>query len=129
MEINTHPSIDPALCGTPVSVSAGKSIVRLETLPCMAADTLGLVHGGFVFGMADYAAMLAVNDPFVVLGAAETRFLKPVRVGEMLEATATLRETSGKKRSVEVTVCHDEICVFHGTFTCFVLEQHVLAPA
>jgi acyl-coenzyme A thioesterase PaaI-like protein len=48
----------------------------------MAVDDRGLVHGGFVFGLADHAAMLAVNDPNVVLGAASTRFLKPVRVGE-----------------------------------------------
>jgi acyl-coenzyme A thioesterase PaaI-like protein len=44
----------------------------------MAADQRGLVHGGFTFGLADYAAMVAVNDPNVVLGAAEVRFLAPV---------------------------------------------------
>ena len=41
---------------------------------------------GFIFGAADYAAMLAVNQPNVVLGAAETHFLKPSRVGDVLLA-------------------------------------------
>lgn len=26
----------------------------------------GLVHGGFIFGAADFAAMSAVNNPFVL---------------------------------------------------------------
>ena len=47
----------------------------------MAADGRGLVHGGFTFGLADFAAMCAVNDPNVVLGAATCKFLAPVQVG------------------------------------------------
>jgi acyl-coenzyme A thioesterase PaaI-like protein len=92
----------------------------------MVVDDHGLVHGGFVFGAADYAAMLAVNDPNVVLGAAETRFLKPVRRGDRLVARAQTVSARGRKRevSVEVTVNSDK--VFEGTFTCFVLERHVL---
>jgi acyl-coenzyme A thioesterase PaaI-like protein len=57
----------------------------------MVVDAHGLVHGGFVFGLADYAAMLAVNDPNVVLGAAEARFLKPVRRGDQNARFASRR--------------------------------------
>lgn len=32
----------------------------------MAADEYRLVHGGFIFGLADYAVMLAINEPTVV---------------------------------------------------------------
>lgn len=74
MEIATHLGIDRSWCGEPMVVTEGAATVRLSTSAAMAADAQGLVHGGFVFGAADYAAMLAVNDPFVVLGAAETRF-------------------------------------------------------
>ena len=81
MKPNTHLSISRDLVGAPESVSDGEATATLATTPCMAADDRGLVHGGFVFGLADYAAMLAVNDPHVVLGAAETRFTAPVRVG------------------------------------------------
>jgi acyl-coenzyme A thioesterase PaaI-like protein len=95
----------------------------------MVVDEAGLVHGGFVFGLADYAAMLAVNHPHVVLGAAECRFLAPVQVGEEVEASAALREEAGRKRQVEVEVQRGADKVFTGTFTCFVLDQHVLAPA
>ncbi|CAE8594489.1 unnamed protein product [Polarella glacialis] len=92
----------------------------------MKADAQGLTHGGFYFGMADYAAMLAVNDPHVVLGAATAKFLKPVRTGDELTAEARVSEAKGKKRVVEVKIFRGTEEVFEGTFTCFVLEKHVL---
>ncbi|MDY0268384.1 PaaI family thioesterase [Trichloromonas sp.] len=93
--------------------------------PEMVADDRGLVHGGFTFGLADYAAMLAVNDPHVVLGAAEVKFLAPVTLGETMLAKAEVIGESGKKRQVRCTVSTDRP-VFEGSFTCFVLPGHVL---
>jgi acyl-coenzyme A thioesterase PaaI-like protein len=127
MNIQTHLAICKKLCGEPVIVSAGQSRVCLTTTPVMAADDAGLVHGGFIFGMADYAAMLAVNHPNVVLGGAQTTFTKPVRVGEALEAHAVVQEESGRRRRVEVTVYRSEDVVFTGVFQCHVLDKHVLA--
>lgn len=127
MKINTHPEIDQGLCGTPVMVVEGTSRVELVLSESMAADASGLVHGGFIFGMADYAAMIAVNHPNVVLGAAEVRFLKPVRVGETVTAEAVVTENNGKKQSVTVSVAREDTPVFEGTFTCFVLDKHILS--
>ena len=126
MEIKTHKDISAELCGRPVELSSGRCLLRMKTVQAMRADEAGLVHGGFVFGMADYAAMLAVNHPFVVLGAAESSFLKPVSVGDELEALAELKEEAGRKRKVEVTVSRDGAAVMTGLFTCFVLDKHVL---
>ena len=126
MDVKTHLGIDAALCGTPLSLTEGRAVVRMVTTACMGADAAGLVHGGFMFSMADYAAMLAVNHPHVVLGAAESSFLKPVRVGEELEAEAVVQEESGRKRMVDVTVRRGETVVMTGRFTCFVLDAHVL---
>jgi acyl-coenzyme A thioesterase PaaI-like protein len=123
---HTHPNIDRSLCGEIVSLGVGTAEVLLTTDARMAADARGLVHGGFVFGAADYAAMLAVNDPHVVLGAASVKFLAPSRVGERVQMLAALVTAKGKKREVEVTGHVGDKRVFEGTFTCFVLEQHVL---
>ncbi|WP_421899493.1 PaaI family thioesterase [Maridesulfovibrio sp.] len=129
MDINTHEQIDRSLCGEPVSVFEGGSEVRLECTPNMSADASGLVHGGFIFGMADYAAMLSVNHPNVVLAGAESRFLKPSQVGDVLIAKACEQEKDGRKHIIKVDVsCNDEV-VFSGTFTCFVTKEHVLAGA
>jgi acyl-coenzyme A thioesterase PaaI-like protein len=92
----------------------------------MAADERGLVHGGFVFGCADYAAMLAVGDPLVVLAGAEVRFLAPVAVGESVIAEARVTAEEGRRREVEVTVECGGTAVFAGTFRCAVPDRHVL---
>ncbi|MCB9760208.1 MAG: thioesterase [Alphaproteobacteria bacterium] len=126
MTPNTHPLIDPALVGVPDALAPGAAAASLMTTAAMAADARGLVHGGFIFGLADYAAMLAVNDPNVVLGAADTRFVAPVRVGQRVVAEARVTAEKGRKRTVEVTARVGEEAVLTGTFTCFVLDRHVL---
>lgn len=120
----THLTISPEWVGEPVELTTGRAVACLQTRAEMAADERGLVHGGFAFGLSDYAAMLAVNDPYVVLGAAETRFLSPVRVGEVLTARAVVEFAEGKKRVVKCSVMTDRE-VLSATFTCFVLPRHV----
>lgn len=126
MDIRTHERIDSELCGTPLVVEEGGSRVSLTPSERMSADASGLVHGGFLFGLADYAAMIAVNDPNVVLGAAEVKFLKPVVVGDTVVAEAHIEEVSGRRRNVRVTVVRGQEEVFSGMFACYVLDQHVL---
>ena len=92
----------------------------------MAVDHSGLVHGGFIFGLADYAAMLAVNHPNVVLGSANVKFTKPVKTDEALCAEAEVISSEGKKHVVNVAVKRGNDVVFSGEFACFVLEKHVL---
>jgi uncharacterized protein (TIGR00369 family) len=126
MKIDTHARIDPALCGKAVFVEPGASRVELATTSQMAVDEKGLVHGGFLFGAADYAAMIAVNHPNVVLGSAAVKFLKPVRVGETVVVEARVVETKGNRHQVSTGATRDGQDVFEGVFTCFVLDQHVL---
>ena len=127
MTIQTHQGINRECFGTPVHLEEGISRVELLTIGSMAVDETGLVHGGHIFGLADYAAMIAVNHPNVVLGSSEVKFLKPVRAGETVIATATAEARQGKKQIVAVTVTRNNDVVFSGTFTCFVLDKHVLA--
>lgn len=126
MEILTHQMINRKLCGEPIEMKNGYCRVRMAATAAMAADGSGLIHGGFVFGAADYAAMLAVNHPNVVLGAARVKFLTPVQVDETIVAEARISETEGKRRLVAATVWRDEERVFEGEFTCFVPDRHVL---
>ena len=143
----THLAIDRRLCGEPLDpagTAAGTARVGLTTVPEMAADAAGLVHGGFVFGLADHAAMLAVNHPNVVLGSAAVRFLRPVAVGERLVAEATVAESAGRKSRVTVEVRRAAAggaggaagagpaageTVMSGEMVCFSLDRHVLEPA
>lgn len=123
----THKSIDSRLCGNVSGLAPGSSTVELLLTDVMRADGTGLVHGGFIFGAADYAAMVAVNSPNVVLGAASVKFLKPALVGETLIFTATVLEDAGKRRRVDVVGRNAAgVEVFSGVFDCIVPERHVL---
>lgn len=126
MNINTHQLIDNELCGKPVKLSNGESVIEFTALDIMKTDDSGLIHGGFIFGLADYAAMLAVNQANVVLAGAEASFTKPVRVGESLTARAQVFFESGKKHNVTVNIYRGDESVFAGTFYCIVPEKHVL---
>ena len=125
MQPNTHLSIDPSLCGSVVKLEPGFAEVVLYTRHAMRADEKGLVHGGFIFGSADYAAMCAVNDPNVVLGSATSKFIAPVKVGDVVVCKATVLSEKGKKREVGVEAFVEGKRVFVGSFTAFVLERHV----
>ena len=125
-QLNTHLIIDRTLCGSVVKLRENYAEVLLHTTHQMCADVEGLVHGGFVFNAADYAAMSAVNDPYVVLGAANVQFVSPVKVGQAVLCKALVTAEKGKKREVQVDAYADEKLVFSGSFTTFVLEKHVL---
>ncbi|TNF25455.1 MAG: thioesterase [Deltaproteobacteria bacterium] len=122
----THLAIRPELVGIVTAIGDGEATATLVATPEMAADERGLVHGGFTFGLADYAAMVAVNDPYVVLGAASCKLLAPVVVGDTMVATARVTGEKGKKRVVAVTVTVAERVVFEAELTAFALERHVL---
>ena len=125
-ESKTHLKIDHALCGEPLDLDEGRASARFVASEVMNTDARGLVHGGFIFGLADHAAMLAVNDPHVVLGSADVRFIAPVKVGDEVIATAVVGETKGKKRVIDVSAKVGDREVLSGTMVAFVLEKHVL---
>jgi uncharacterized protein (TIGR00369 family) len=127
MEIKTHREISRVLVGVPIKVVDGVvAVAELKATGEMSADSLGLIHGGFTFSLADYAVMLAVNHPYVVLGQAQAKFTAPVRVGETMRAEATVMKIEGRKSEVNVEVKVGDRKVFTGTFTCYTLDKHVL---
>lgn len=126
MQLNTHLNINTSLCGKVTKLEANYAEVLLHTTEQMTADTQGLVHGGFIFGAADYAAMSAVNDPLVVLGSSSSTFVAPVKGGDAVVCKASVLSEKGKKREVEVVAFVGDTLVFKGNFTTFVLAKHVL---
>ena len=127
MKVNTHLNINTALCGKITKLEKNYAEVLLHTTQQMSADEQGLVHGGFIFGAADYAAMVAVNDPLVVLGSASSKFLAPVKVSDVVLFKGMVRVEKGRKKEVSVEAFVNEKLVFEGTFTTFVLDKHVLS--
>lgn len=124
--LNTHERINTVYSGEIVRLEKGFAKVALETNEVMRADDVGLVHGGFIFSAADFAAMVSVNEPNVVLAACNCLFLAPVRVGDTVTFEATEHQKEGRKRNVTVRGFVHDIKVFEGEFKTVVTERHVL---
>jgi acyl-CoA thioesterase len=122
----THIKINTNFSGEVVKLNAGYAKIQLDTLEVMRADELGMVHGGFIFSAADFAAMAAVNEPNVVLASCNCLFLSPVRVGDQVIFEAEEHQKEGRKRTVNVKGYVYEVKVFEGEFKTVITDRHVL---
>ena len=79
----------------------------------------GIVHGAFVFAVADTAFACACNShgPVTVAAAADITFVAPAYTGDLLEARAVERTRFGRTGICDVTVRRgdDVIAEFRGT--------------
>ena len=124
--VKTHELINNELNGEVITLEQGYVETRLTTIPEMVADDIGLIHGGFIFSAADYAAMLAVNEKNVVLVGSECQFLSPVKFHDEVNFIAKVRHKDGRKRNVHVEAHVLDIKVFEGEFKTVVTDKHVL---
>ena len=124
--LQTHERINHELSGEIVKLERGYVETRLTTTSEMLADEVGLIHGGFIFSAADFAAMVAVNERNVVLVGCDCQFLSPVKFHDEVNFIARLRHKEGRKRNVHVEAFVLDIKVFEAEFKTVVTEKHVL---
>ena len=126
INLKTHTKIKKYLSGDIVTLKENYAQVKLSCSREMAVDEMGLIHGGFTFSAADFAAMAAVNDPYVVLIGAVSKFLAPVKVGDVVIFEAYAKFEDARKREVDVVGSINDIKVFEGKFDAVILPEHVL---
>ena len=124
--MQTHEKVNQDLNGEILVLERGYVELRLTTTADMLADNIGLIHGGFIFSAADYAAMAAINEKNVVLVASDCQFLSPVKFHDEVNIIARVRHKEGKKRNVHVEGFVLDIKVFEGEFKTVVTDRHVL---
>ncbi len=124
--LQTHLKINSELSGEITLQEQGYVELRLTTTPDMLADSVGLIHGGFIFSAADFAAMAAVNEKNVVLVGSDCQFLSPVKFHDEVNFVARVRHKDGRKRNVHVEASVLDIKVFEGEFKTVITERHVL---
>ncbi|HEX3488709.1 MAG TPA: hydroxyphenylacetyl-CoA thioesterase PaaI [Streptosporangiaceae bacterium] len=92
-----------------LEASAGRAVVQMRVAQTMI-NGHGIAHGGFVFTLADTAFACACNSygPVTVAAGADISFLRPVREGDVLVATAAERVVTGRSGIYDVTVSRGE---------------------
>lgn len=88
-----------------VGTGQGTAVVRMRVSESMV-NGHAIAHGGFVFLLADTAFACACNSygPVAVAADASITFVTPVRLGDVLEATAAERVRYGRSGLYDVTV-------------------------
>ncbi|WP_294962145.1 PaaI family thioesterase [Sulfurimonas sp.] len=124
--LNTHENTNRYLNGEILKLERGYVELRLTTISEMVVDDQGLIHGGFIFSAADFAAMAAVNERNVVLVGSDCQFLSPVKFGDEVNFVARVRHKEGRKRNIHVEAHVLDIKVFEGEFKTVITDRHVL---
>jgi len=124
-DLKTHDKIRTNLCGTIIKLDNGYSKTTLQTTKEMVLDDLGLIHSGFIFGAADYAAAVAVNEANVVVIGSRSSFLAPAKLNDLIEFEAKAKFEDSRKREIKVIAKINDIKIYEGIFHAVVLEQHI----
>ncbi len=110
--------------GDLVHVSLGQEGVSiLEPTADMAFRRTGIVRGHHIFAQANSLAVALVDAEVALTGAATVRFLRPVRAGDRLVATARVTERTGRRYHVNVVSQVAGEDVFRGEFVVFALDS------
>ena len=125
-DLKTHLKIKSTLVGNLVELAKNTSKVVLQTTNEMSVDEFGLIHSGFLFGSAEYAAVAAVNEPNVVIIGCRSKFFAPAKVGDLISFDARGRFEDARKREIKVVGMINEIKVFECIFQAVILERHIL---
>lgn len=126
IEIKTAPLIDVEKVGDVVTTEKNSAVTMLKTNKSMVVDSFGLVHSGFIYGAANYAALLAINEMNSITVASNTKFLAPIEDGNQIEFRATVLQSESKKREVKVEGFVLDIKVFDSIFQVAVFDKHIL---
>ncbi|MGX1099307.1 hydroxyphenylacetyl-CoA thioesterase PaaI [Amorphus sp. MBR-141] len=88
-----------------VSVEPGKAVLTMTIREDMV-NGHAICHGGFMFLLADSAFAFSCNtyDQRTVAQSCAISFLKPVRLGDRLTATAAERWREGRSGIYDITV-------------------------
>lgn len=92
-----------------VEAGDGRAVLRMRIAQTMI-NGHDIAHGGYVFLLADTAFACACNSrgAVTVAAGADISFLRPVREGDVLTATATERVSYGRSGIYDVTVRRDD---------------------
>ena len=126
IELNTHKKINQTLCGKLIEQKDKYAKVKLEAIEDMAVDELGLIHGGFTFSAADFCAMATINHPNIVLTNSKSKFLAPVKIGDVIIFESEVIFDDDKKQEIKVVGKINDIKVYEGIFDSVILKKHVL---
>jgi len=125
-ELITHTKVKSTFVGNLTEFKKGFAKVVLQTTHDMIVDEFGLIHSGFIFGAAEYAAVASINEENIIVIGCRAKFFAPAKLGDFIEFEAKGRFEEARKREIKVIGRINDIKVFEGIFHAILLEKHIL---
>lgn len=102
-----------------------KAIVRFVPTEKMIMDESKMIHAGFVFNSASYAAMVALNRKYSVIIASDVKFFAPIELGHEVIFKAEAVQSDTKKCEVKVEGFLLDIKIFDSMFHIAVFDKKI----
>lgn len=124
-DLKTSTSIKLNLSGVVTALEKNRAKTRLFTTTDMVCDNDGLIHSGFIFSAANYAALASINLENCITINARINFFAPAKLGDTIDFDATAYFDESRKRDVRVFGYIKDMKVFEGTFQLVTLDEHI----
>lgn len=111
--------------GTLTELQRNKAVVQFVPTEKMIMDDSKIIHCGFVFNSASFAAMAAINKKYSVLIAADVKFLAPIELGHEVIFKAEALQSDTKKCEVKVEGYLLDIKIFDSLFHIAVFDKKI----
>lgn len=118
-------AMSPNVVGELVDLAKNKATVRFAPGDKMIMDDNKMIHAGFVFNSASFAAMAAINKKYSVLIAADVKFLAPIEPGHEVIFKAEALQNDIKKCEVKVEGFLLDIKIFDSIFHIAVFDKKI----
>ncbi|BDB63944.1 thioesterase [Helicobacter cinaedi] len=118
-------SMPSSIVGELVELYRDKAIVRFRPNERMIMDESKMIHAGFVFNAASFAAMAAINKKYSVLIASDVKFLAPIELGHEITFKAQAIQSDTKKCEVKVEGFLLDIKIFDSLFHIAVFDKKI----
>ncbi|MCI6216935.1 MAG: PaaI family thioesterase [Helicobacter sp.] len=122
--LNICTSLDS--CGSVLENSKNKASVSFVPNESMVSDIdehSKLIHAGYIFNAASFAAMVAVNKKHSIMIAADVKFLSPIQLGHEIFFKAHALQHNTKKCEVKVEGFLLDIKIFDSIFHIAVFDK------
>lgn len=118
-------SMHASIVGELVELYRDKAITRFKPTDKMIMDESKMIHAGFVFNAASFAAMAAINKKHSVLIASDVKFLAPIELGHEVTFRAEAVQSDTKKCEVKVEGYLLDIKIFDSLFHIAVFDKKI----
>ena len=117
--------MSPNIVGELLELYRNKAVVKFTPNERMTMNEGKMIHAGFVFNSASFAAMAAINKKYSVLIAADVKFLAPIELGHEVIFKAEAIQSDTKKCEVKVEGYLLDIKIFDSLFHIAVFDKKI----